>query len=534
VPLDPQLLSRLKNALLSSELQPNSKTKEFSIYWGKKNSQVAAAILREFSSPGDVVLDPFIGSGSTLYGAIESGVDLKLIGLDVNEFPISQINFNLQEVNLKRLNEAETTLNKIESLFKSDYTYEIKGQKIEVIKTLLDINGFALEPKKFWVKVGDTLSASELVPGNLIFEELSELFKLRQLDRDFSDDLELPQNSRIAVKAGMKISDLYSPLNFKILLELRNYLKNDLYLKGLISSVLHLAKFTDLGSQSQFPYWYPKQNALDRNLIRLILDKHNQIKRALGKHEATLNINSRRTFEKYQLINIPVQHYIVTNTDSLADIVITDPPYFDQVAYSEYLLVWEFFTGTKVDLENEIVESNRLNSGKSRDVYLQDMELAFKAIRNGSKTDSMMFMYYKDSKLKNINDILEVLSRSGWTFVAQCHVGKKQFSYKQNSSKESTVSGDCLMVFKASEAVRINKSAKIAEFSYRDKTLQIVEEYLRIHGASTISQIYDETLVQELYKIGLLDKFKDPKSLFDLLKAYFDYDQETRTIDVKN
>ena len=73
----------------------------------------------------------------------------------------------------------------------------------------------------------------------------------------------------------MYISDLYSPISFYILSKICDEFVKDKLLKTIISSVIHLAKYTDLRSQSQFPFWYPKTDAIDRNVLLLILKKIN-------------------------------------------------------------------------------------------------------------------------------------------------------------------------------------------------------------------------------------------------------------------
>ena len=43
------------------------------------------------------------------------------------------------------------------------------------------------------------------------------------------------------------------------------------------------------------------------------------------------------------LINSPIQKIADLIPDKSIDFVITDPPYYDQIAYSEYLKIWEHF-----------------------------------------------------------------------------------------------------------------------------------------------------------------------------------------------
>ena len=56
--------------------------------------------------------------------------------------------------------------------------------------------------------------------------------------------------------------------------------------------------------------------------------------------------------------------------DESVDLVFTDPPYFDQIPFSEYLQLWEFFTNYEINLKDELVQSNRVSFAMNREMYL--------------------------------------------------------------------------------------------------------------------------------------------------------------------
>ena len=80
----------------------------------------------------------------------------------------------------------------------------------------------------------------------------------------------------------MYISHLYGPISFYLLQKICDKFKENELFKVVISSILHLTKYTDLRSQSQFPYWFPKKNAMERNILILILKK---IKSLIKNHQ---------------------------------------------------------------------------------------------------------------------------------------------------------------------------------------------------------------------------------------------------------
>jgi len=103
-----------------------------------------------------------------------------------------------------------------------------------------------------------------------LFEKYSKLYLSRQeLYREKNKKIEdaiLLKNSRIAVRQNMFISDLFSPINFHLLCCYRKLFAKEDDMLVLLSGALQLCKFTDEKSQSQFPYWYPKRFAIDRNM----------------------------------------------------------------------------------------------------------------------------------------------------------------------------------------------------------------------------------------------------------------------------
>ncbi len=524
--LDEQIMNRVEKALSEKNLG-TSQTKEFSIYWGKKNIDIATKLIEEFLPNGGTVIDPFVGSGSTIYGALQAKQGITVTGIDVNEQPISQIRFNIEECKAENFQRVDDFLIEIESLFLESYTYILDQEEFVFQKCSLNLDMGEISINEITLQNSSTKHSIKITPQDHFFQEVSARYLEIQINKTRpGKDLSLETNSRIAVKHGMKLSDMYSPLNFQILLWLRDRIKNDNYLKGLLSSVLHLAQYTDKGSQSQFPFWYPKKDAIDRNLINLIRDKHKQIKKSV--YAGANLFEGDYDKNKYQLFNIPVQKIEANLEKNSQDLVITDPPYFDQVAYSEYLVPWEFFCHSKVDMDSEIVESNRSGANKSRENYLNDMSTAFKSIRQVCTDNALMFFYYKDARLSNIHEILALLESAGWKFMGQTHVDKKGFSYKQNSTKVNTVEGDCLMVFQASTSSNVNSSTNGSKDLADEFVALTATEYVKRTKPSTMSEIYDNVLVKSLYSRGYLSYYKTPQEITSILNKVLNFDELER------
>ena len=58
------------------------------LYWSQKPFNICDILIRSFSEEGDVILDPFMGSGVTILQSIDNNSKRKAIGVEINEVPI--------------------------------------------------------------------------------------------------------------------------------------------------------------------------------------------------------------------------------------------------------------------------------------------------------------------------------------------------------------------------------------------------------------------------------------------------------------
>jgi hypothetical protein len=346
-------------------------------------------------------------------------------------------------------------------------------------------------------------------------------------------DIELTPNSRIAVKDGMFLSYIFNPINFYILKEFSKEFKNNKLMINILSSVLHLCRLTDLGSQSQFPYWVPKKDILERNILLLILKKINEI----AKHKKTNTLNLK-LIKNFNQINKSEKNIIIINKPSQLvneeeipvksiDLVITDPPYFDQVAYSEYLKIWEYFCDYKSNFKDEIILSNRKYEPSSEEKYIENLTKCFSVVSRKMKDDGLAIIFFKDSKPKNIHLFLKVMEESGLQFLRSIHVGNKNFTYKQNTTQETTVTGECLFFFIKNTTIKNIKNKKIVfdRLLIKEKIEEVVKdftfEYLRKNKNGTLGELYDNGLLLTLYNNDLLQEINKSKDIVDILNKNF-------------
>lgn len=505
-------------------------------YWSQKNSQVAFNIYKKFCKEGDIVMDPFMGAGSSLYGT--RGLNLKFIGIEINEMPINIVKFNSKIINKERINKILSSIDLLNKKLSYLYEYKTKtGLSLKLSRVVYEsINPIDKQKISMTLLDSNKKTYTEKDFPELIDQHIKRYQEIKTKNKNIID-VNLVKNSRIAIKEGMSISNIFSPINFYILNEIKNLIKDDSEMKFILGSVLHLFRLTDIKSQSQFPYWIPKKDLLDRNIFDSLYKKAKDLNNYINEDEIPIK-NNFKDLLKFNgpvcyLINKPCQK--ITSIDipnESVDLVLTDPPYFDQIAYSEYLKIWEYFIGTKSFFKDEIIQSQRVVETSSENDYLTNIKEAFLIISKKLKQNGKMLVYFKDSRPEKIQKFLKTLSEVGLEFVKQEHVSKNKYTYKQNATTETTVTGDCIMEFiKNTEVIK----SKNGDLDTAKKTIQeFVRSYLLINKSATIGELYDNGLLKILYKNNCLDLIKNTQEVNEIIKKFCNYNKDERKYSLIN
>jgi site-specific DNA-methyltransferase (adenine-specific) len=507
-------------------------------YWSQKKPEIAQRIYRENCKDGQIIFDPFLGAGSSLYGV--RGSNYKFIGIDINELPYRIAKFNIKKNDEKTTENIKNEITALKEKFNDIYHYPTKsGKTLEFIKIIFDEKEKPKVQTIFFQDFEGNKFTSADYP-----ETIKEFLRRYEFYSEKLNKIENPlltKNSRIAIKENMRLADIFSPINFFVLSELKTFLKNNPNLKFILGSILHLCKLTDTKSQSQFPFWIPKTEIVDRNIFLTLLNKVNALAKLIGQEE----IPEKKTFEDLKfsfgsaclLFNKPIQKITAEDIpDNSVDFILTDPPYFDQVAYSEYLKIWEHFLEYKSHFKDEIIVSQRETETSTEKDYLNKLESAFQIIYNKLKPNAKMFIYFKDSRLGKMGAFLQILDKVGFTFVEQEHLDTAKFTYKQNTSTKTTIAGECILkLSKTQKHEELNGNiSSINESSTKNLITYFVKSYLLQNGATTLGEIFNNGLVKTLYENKALGLLKDSKTVVSIIEEFCNYDESNRSYKLKN
>lgn len=506
------------------------------LYWSQKSFNIIDELIRCFSQEGDIVFDPFMGSGVTIFEAIKKSSNRIAIGCDVNDMPLFIVNTVLNNISksdlVKIFDEFEIFLNSLKKYYTT--TCPSCGKTAKISKVIFDkpnrtINDFSIKTLSIQCNSCGRISKN---PDSLDYQKFSTTSK-----NIIIDNCKLIQNSKIAVGSNDKISDIFTPRNFSVLNEIIKYINtsNDKQLlQYLLMSIIHLSKITDTHSNSQWPLWIPKVNCVEKNILDLLNKKMDYILKA-KKYVVNNYINNPLVNEYSMLAQNKAMILIkgsqfITNEeipDNSVSLIITDPPYMDQVLYSEYMQLYKPFIGVNFNLEDEIIVSSSSQRKRNKREYFSLLNDVFAMCSKKLKVNHFMCLFFHDSNLEDWCELIIILERNGFRFVSQEHI-KKSKTVKNILSPKKSLSGDAVLFFENTGSSLPISFTSLSTEEIKHSIYLEAKKLLEKKGDLSTPELYDLGLMEMLIQNGWLKKISTKyKSLVDIFEEYFIWKSET-------
>jgi len=171
----------------------------FHKYWGKKPIESLCYLIEKCTKEGDIVMDPFLGSGLISLECLLR--NRRFVGIDINPFSVEHASLLL---NLPSRQEYYQALIEIENSVarKINDTYRTSDDKIA--------SHYLWEGNKLisvWVKPKTGRSRIEFEPSNIDLNSYSEY---EDYNPKYFRNLRFFTNSRINVKPTMTVSDIFT------------------------------------------------------------------------------------------------------------------------------------------------------------------------------------------------------------------------------------------------------------------------------------------------------------------------------------
>jgi 16S rRNA G966 N2-methylase RsmD len=452
-------------------------------YFTKQSWNVVQEYIRNFSRLGDIVLDPFGGSGVTLVEALMT--DRKGIHIDLNPMSVFIVDGLIAPIKIAELGEA------FERVKKSYHAHYPKSKK--EIKAALQKYPY---PKGFQLPRGSDV------------HNVEELFTEEQL-------------AHLAI-LKWSIKKEKQPNIQKTLLLMFSGLLNKVNLTYHSSA----GRSDGRGNSSVFAY-YRYRIAKKPAFVDIWTFFESRLKKVIAaKKEIEHKINEQ-TIKNAQVLKGTATDLQFIKSESI-DYIYTDPPYGKKIPYLDLSTMWNAWLDLKVterDYAEEAIEGGEHN--KSKEDYGKLIKGSIEEMYRVLKFDRWMsFVFaHQDPALWYL--IVYSAETAGFEYAGAVKQSNGQSSFKKRQHPFTVLQGQLIINFKK---VRNPKAILKANLGMKigDIIIQTIEGIIAKNHGATLEEINDELIIKGL-ELGFLDLMKQEYSdLTSLLTETFEYSGESQ------
>ncbi|NJM12997.1 MAG: DNA methylase [Synechococcaceae cyanobacterium SM1_2_3] len=457
-------------------------------YFTKQTWNVVQEYIKNFSQKGDVVLDPFGGSGVTAIEAMM--VDRRAIHIDLNPMSVFMVDSLTRPV---KLTELQASFDRLKNAY---IAHEPKtAQQIEnVLKKYPYPKDFIL-PKA---------SDVELIQDLFSKSQLAQLAFLKSLILQ-----EPVENSRKSLLLAFSSTITKTNLTYH-------------------NSEQRNKNAGDCAAFRYYRYRLAPKN-VDLDLINSFETKFRKVINAKREIEYKINEN---TIKNLQLIRGTATDLSFLDQESV-DYIYTDPPYGRKIPYLDLSIMWNAWLDLKVTEQDYALEA--IEGGeheKSKEEYNGLIAQSIKEMYRVLKFDRWMsFVFaHKDPEFWHL--IIETAERCGFEYVGAVAQKTDKPASKSGKNPFTVLSGQLIINFKKVRKPRYIMKAALG-MDIGDIVLQTIEGIIAKNNGATLEQINDELIIKGL-ELGFLDLMKkEYNDLTPILLDTFDYDEKSELFMIK-
>jgi len=457
-------------------------------YFTRQAWNVVQQYIKNYSQPGDLVLDPFGGSGITAIEAMMT--DRKAINVDLNPFAVFLVESLIAPVNTSEL------ANVFEEI-KAEYLKKEPKTKEEIEKTLKKYKG---------CKILSLPKSSDVPTTDKLFnkEQMAKLSLLKHL-------IKKQKNTNIKKSLMLVFSGIVTKIN----------------LTYHISDTVKTKTKTGFGGGDSAAFrYYRYRIAKKPTKIDFLNYFELRCKRIIdAKIEIEEKINNQ-TIE-----NIDVRKGTATDLSFIenetVDYIYTDPPYGKKIPYLDLSTMWNAWLDldvTEEDYKLEAIEGGERN--KSKQEYTDLIAKSIREMYRVLKFDRWMsFVFaHKDPEFWHL--IVDTAEKCGFEYHSTVSQKNGKKSFKKIQYSFSVLSGQLIINFKKTKNPKSIAKAKLDMSAY-DALMQTIEGVIAANNGATIEQINNEVVVKGIELNFMYALRKEYDDITPILMANFDYNPNT-------
>lgn len=493
-------------------------------YWGRKAHNVIADYIINYTEEGDVVLDPFMGSGIVPIESIKHG--RKGIGIDINPMSKFIAENTVSIVNLEEYKKiSKNIITELELEF--GYLYDTicpKCGNIAKIEIAIWENDILTTHRVKCKKDGIVVKKIDEIDAKNIEEIESDFQKLVSTKKiEFPTDKVLQYVKRSGKES---IDELFTPRALMILSSLRTKISSisDIKIRKLLlfTFTSMLANVSNMlpGDSEKATYksgwviskfWTPKVHT-ERNIFHCFNLRVNSIFR--GKQELT-DIDEN-------LINLSVQdsNSLKNIKDESVDYIFTDPPYGESIAYLALSQFWNSWLKHDVDYANEII----IDSYRNKDYadFSDRIYKSFSEMYRVLKNKHYLSFTFHNRDLNVWKGVMDAVVKSGFLLQDITLQEQAVSSGTQGINRMNTLTGDFVYTLFKDVNTRV-KATSIAQGDSKKFVVHLIEKLISENNGLTPSKLY-ELLIPKIVQNNAYNN--EDGSVLDIekiLKDNFDY-----------
>ena len=485
-------------------------------YWARKPHNVVSDYINNYSKEGDIILDPFSGSGVTAIEALK--LNRKAVAVDLN--PISEfiLTNTLSRVQVGEIENAFSSIeksvkNKIEGLY---YTICRKcgEEKAIILATIWERNKKAPKELRY---ICPTCGKKYATAPSKKDGELLE--KIEKLNPEWYPKKELAYNGKGFMKREGKKSvdelftkrNLYSlSLILKEIEKIENKKISSVF-KFAFTSMVHLASkmcpvakeggkghWSALSTTSFWAlqsFWTPPlfmesnvwmlfSSAISgkQGIINGISDAQTQIKQVKFADDFKELNNGANIFVKTANA-LDLTKLIPANS---IDYIFTDPPYGGAVQYFELSTLWASWLKIDLDYADEITINSQQE--KNFEYYHKMLKAAFREMYQVLKPEKYLTVTFHSTDIAVWNSVIRAVVLSGFDLEKIIYQPPARTSAKGLLQPYGSAVGDYYIRFKKPKNEKIISESQMDMQSYEREVVLAAKRIIEERGEPTIYQ----------------------------------------------
>lgn len=519
-------------------------------YYARKPPNIVATYIEHYSEKGDIILDPFVGSGPVVAESIRLG--RKAIGVDLNPLAIFITRTMVSHIDVKEFTSTFETIKanlreKIEDLYGTNCPSCNGNAMITQVIWQTSKDKKNEEPVEIWYECNVCGKGQKKINDKDI-KEYEDITKKKIIH--WYPKVPLFYENLPYLK-GEKIQFIHELFTKRAMLALTNlYREIDILDDGIVKDALKLTfsaslqqvsrnvivienrgkmkgekrKVKDVGSWGRPSYWHPLKH-FEINVWNTFENRYKKTLRG-KKHSNKVmgNCNEQKTYDELanrsgflllnqtstELYNIP---------DNTVDYVFTDPPYGGVIQYFELSTIWTSWLGFNPEYENEIT----INKNQHKDLkkYKEMLKKTFKETYRVLKPNKWLTVTFHSNDKKVWNSIISAILENGFELEKIIYQQPLRASSKALIQPFGSAVGDYYIRFRKSKTLNYRKSS-INETKYEKIVVESIKKIIKSHQRPIMYQeILNEIMILLQEKNALLF---GKKNIDVILKTHLDKD----------